>query len=195
VHTESATSLPIHEIVALATYLAGGDRKHVDTEDIAMKAAEIAPGRFSWRKYKAQIDLELIYKHLWDLTKLDKGAYVTGSKNDGWLMTLTGTAFAERTVGKLKHLEAAREKRPKQEENWIKRERARMQAETAYVKVREGLEAELTKAEAEKFFRLDDYVIGAARARKIQQAEIDFRDDPDLRPIIRKIAALVRDDK
>jgi|SRR5579871_545195 len=187
-----SVNLPLHEIVALAAYLAGGDRKRVDTEDIAMKADEIAPGRFSWRKYKNQIDLELIYKHLWDLTKPDKGAYVTGSKNDGWLMTLAGTAFAERTVGKLKNLEPAREKRPKQEENWIKRERARMQSEIAYSKIKEGREAELTQAEAEKFFRLDDYVIGAGRARKIQQAEVDFRDDPDLGPIVRKVAAVVR---
>src|SRR5690349_14423232 len=94
-------SLALHEIVAVATYLAGGDRKPVDTEDIAIKADEIAPGRFSWRKYKKQIDLELVYKHLWDLTKADKGAYVSGSKSDGWLMTLAGTAFAEESVGRL----------------------------------------------------------------------------------------------
>ncbi len=187
--------LALHEIVALATYLAGGDRKPVDTEDVAMKADEIAPGRFSWRKYKAQIDLELVYKHLWDLTKPDKGAYVSGSKNDGWLMTLAGTAFAEQAIERLKNLQPAREKRPKREENWMKRERARMQGEAAYAKIREGRESELTQAEAEKFFRLDDYVIGAARARKIQQAEIDFRDDPDLDPIVRKVAAVIRGEK
>jgi hypothetical protein len=183
--------LALHEIAALATYLAGGDRKPVDTEDIAMKADEIAPGRFSWRKYKKQIDLELIYKHLWDLTKPDKG-YVTGSKSDGWLLTLAGTAFAERAIGRLKNLQPAREKRPKREENWMKRERARMQGEVAYAKILNGRESELTEAEAEKFFRLDDYVIDAARERKIQQAEIDFRDDTDLAPIVRKVAAVIR---
>jgi len=187
--------LALHEIVALATYLAGGDRKAVDTEDIAMKANEIAPGRFSWRKYKGQIDLELIYKHLWDLTKPDKGAYVAGSKNDGWLMTLAGTSFAEQAVGRLRNLQPVRDRRPKREENWMKRERARMQGEAAYAKIREGRDSELTKAEAEKFLRLDDYVIGAARARKIQQAEIDFRDDPDLGPIVKKVAAVVRGEK
>jgi len=187
--------LALHEIVALATYLAGGDRKRVDTEDVAMKADEIAPRRFSWRKYKNQIDLELIYKHLWDLTKPDKGAYVAGSKNEGWLMTLAGMAFAEQAVGRLKNLQPAREKRPKQEENWMKRERTRMQGEAAYAKIREGRESELTQAETEKFFRLDDYVLGAARERKIQQAEIDFRDDPELGPIVSKVAALVRGKK
>jgi hypothetical protein len=187
--------LALHEIVALATYLAGGDRKRIDTEDVAMKADEIAPRRFSWKKYKNQIDLELIYKHLWDLTKPDKGAYVTGSKNDGWQMTLAGLAFAEQAVGRLKDLRPAREKRPKREENWIKRERARMQGEAAYEKIRNGRESELTSVEIENFFRLDDYVVGAARERKIQQAEIDFRDDAELGQIVRKIAALVRGKK
>ena len=187
--------LALHEIAALATYLAGGDRKPIDTEDIAMKADEIAPGRFSWRKYKNQIDLELVYKPLWDLTKPDKGAYVTGSKSDGWLLTLAGTGFAEQAIGRLKRLQPAREKRPKREENWMKRERARMQGEVAYMKILKGHESELSQADAEKFFRLDDYVIGAARERKIQQAEIDFRDDTDLAPIVRKVAAFIRGEK
>lgn len=187
--------IALHEIVALATYLVGGDRKGVDTEDVAMKVAEIAPGRFSWRKYKDQIDLELIYKHLWALTKPEKGAYVTGSKAEGWMLTLAGTAFAEQALGKLKYLQPTREKRTIQEENWMRRERIRMQGEAAYAKIRGGRDSELTQAEAESFFRLDDYVIGPARTRKIQQAEVDFRDDPDLGPIVRKVAAVVRGEK
>jgi hypothetical protein len=188
-------NLALHEIVAVAAYLVGGDRKPVDTEDIAMKANEIAPGRFSWRKYPNQIDLELIYKHLWDLTKEDKGAYVTGSKNDGWLLTLAGASFAASSVEKLNNLEPVREKRPKTEENWIKRERTRIQGETAYTKILDGRESEVTHAEAEKFFRLDDYVVGPARARKIQQAENDFREDLRLGPIVRKVAAIIRSHK
>jgi hypothetical protein len=188
-------NLAMHEIVAIATFLAGGDRKHVDTEDIAVKANEVAPGRFSWRKYKEQIDLEAIYKHLWDLTKPDKGAYVEGSKHEGWLMTKAGVDFAERTVGKLKSLRPAREKRPKKEEEWIKRERNRMLSEPAYAKARDSRFSEISAVEAEKFFRLDDYVVGVVRTRKIQQAELDFRDDPELGPIVNRIAAIVRDKK
>src|ERR1700722_20598334 len=188
-------NLALHEIVAVAAYLVGGDRKPVDTEDIAMKANEIAPGRFSWRKYPNQIDLELIYKHLWDLTKEDKGAYVTGSKNDGWLLTLAGASFAASSVEKLNNLEPVREKRPKTEENWIKRERTRIQGETAYTKILDGRESEVTHAEAEKFFRLADYVVGPARTRKIQQAENDFREDLRLGPIVRKVAAIIRSHK
>jgi hypothetical protein len=192
---QSASNLPLHEIVALAAYLAGADRRHVDTEDIAHKANEIAPGRFSWRKYRDQIKLDAIYKHLWDLTKPEKGEYITGSDKDGWLLTLEGTSFAERTVGKLKELEPARERRPRKEEAWIQRERNRMLGEIAFLKIRNGKETELTSSDAERFFRLDDYVIGAARSRKIQQAENEFHDDPELGPVVAKIASFLRGKK
>lgn len=188
----SAANLPLHEIVALAAYLSGADRRHIDTEDIAYKANEIAPGHFSWRKYKDQIKLDAIYKHLWDLTKPDKGEFITGSEKDGWMLTLAGTSFAEQTIGKLKELQPAREKRSRKEEAWVQRERARMLGEPAYRKIRDGKGAEITPAEAEKFFRLDDYVIGAARAKKIQQAENAFHDDPELGPAIARIVPMVR---
>ncbi|MFZ2068557.1 MAG: hypothetical protein WAV27_21505, partial [Xanthobacteraceae bacterium] len=53
-----------HEVVVLATYLAGGRTSYTDTEDIAVKANEIAPGRFAWRKYKEQINIETVRKRL-----------------------------------------------------------------------------------------------------------------------------------
>jgi hypothetical protein len=47
--TREQKGLSNHEIVTLAVYLLGGDTQHVDTEDIAVKANEIAPRRFTWR--------------------------------------------------------------------------------------------------------------------------------------------------
>ena len=39
--------------VALAALLVlGGDRTPVDTEDVAIEADRLAPGRFRWRKFK-----------------------------------------------------------------------------------------------------------------------------------------------
>jgi hypothetical protein len=188
-------NLPLHELVAIAAFLAGADRKSTDTEDIAIKANEIAPGRFTWRKYKDQIDIELIYKHLWDLTKPDKGEFVTGSKSKGWQLTLAGTAFAEKAVDKLHRLKAARERPSRSEMAWQQRERKRMLSEPAYVKAKAAKVGEITSTEAERFFRLDDYVIGAARTRKIQQAENAFHTDTELGPIMPLIAAIVRGKK
>ena len=42
-----AKALSNHEIVTLAAYLLGGDSKRIDTEDVAVKTNEIAPGRFT----------------------------------------------------------------------------------------------------------------------------------------------------
>jgi hypothetical protein len=47
-----------HEIVTIVVYLLGGESLPVDTEDVAVRANEIAPGRFLWRKYPHQINIE-----------------------------------------------------------------------------------------------------------------------------------------
>jgi hypothetical protein len=56
--TKTQKGLSNHEIVTLAAYLLGGDTQYVDTEDVAVKANELAPGRFTWRKYRNQINIE-----------------------------------------------------------------------------------------------------------------------------------------
>jgi len=185
-------SLAQSDIVALAAYMAGAAKKRVDMEDIAVKANEIAPGRFSWRKYKDQIDLELIYKHLWDLTREDNGAYVSGTKNEGWMLTLAGTTFAEKTISTVEGVNLGKVRMTKTDERRTKRDRVRMLSEVAYTKVADGRADEVTIAEAERFFRLDDYVIGPARERKLAQAENAFHDDPKLGPAVTNAAKLVR---
>jgi len=191
---KSVPTLPQSVFVVIAAYLLGADSKRIDTEDIAVKAHELAPGTFTWKKYKTQIDRELIYKHLWDMTKAEKeGELVVGAKNDGWMLTLAGTNFARKAVAKLKGVSPAVKK--KKEEPWVGRERVRMVNELAYAKFAEGHKAEITLADAEKFFRLDDYVMGEARERKVRQAENAFNDDPDLGPVLVIAGALVRSKK
>lgn len=59
-----------HEIVAMAALLLGGDARRADTEDIAKRASELAPGRFTWREYTDQINIETILAFLSDAKKL-----------------------------------------------------------------------------------------------------------------------------
>ena len=61
---QSTTHLTNHDIIVLAVYLVGGRFRHVDLEDVAVKANEIAPGRFVWRKYKEQINIDIVNKRL-----------------------------------------------------------------------------------------------------------------------------------
>src|SRR5262249_29068086 len=68
------------EIVTLAVYRLGGAQRAIDTEDAAVEAHRIAPGRFSWKKYPDQINLELIRVFLSDAKK---NKLVVGSGRTG----------------------------------------------------------------------------------------------------------------
>ncbi|MGA2865834.1 MAG: hypothetical protein ABSF95_15285 [Verrucomicrobiota bacterium] len=89
---ESCQDLANHQIVTLAAYLLGGDAHKVDTEDIAKKANELAPGRFTWRKYPDQISIDAVRKGLWDATRTDKGGLLKGTARGGWIPTDAGRA-------------------------------------------------------------------------------------------------------
>src|SRR6266487_1321916 len=93
---EKSSNLANHEIVTIALLLCGGDARSIDTEDIAVKANEIAPGRFSWRKYPDQINIDTVRKRLWDARKDDKCGFVLGSEKDGWQLTEKGLKFAKK---------------------------------------------------------------------------------------------------
>lgn len=181
-----------HEVVVLATYLAGGRTSYTDTEDIAVKANEIAPGRFAWRKYKEQINIETVRKRLWDATKAEKGGYLVGSERDGWLLTQTGFKFCRKHLRSLKVSAEKAPRRSQREKTWITRERVRMLAEFAYRKFAAGQLKSITPVEAERFFRVDDYVIGHARKTKIERSIAAFTADPLLGDATKKLAELVR---
>jgi hypothetical protein len=181
-----------HEVVVLATYLAGGRTGYTDTEDIAIKANEIAPGRFTWRKYKEQINIETVRKRLWDATKAEKGGFLVGSERDGWLLTQTGLKFCKKHLRLLKVSDGSSTRRSQREQTWISRERVRMLAESAYQKFAAGQMTTITPVEAERFFRVDDYVVGTARKTKIERSIAAFAADPLLGEATRRVAELVR---
>jgi hypothetical protein len=181
-----------HEVVVLATYLAGGRATYTDTEDIAVKANEIAPGRFAWRKYKKQINIETVRKRLWDATKPDKGGYLIGTERDGWLLTQAGLKFCKKHLRTIKANNAGSPRRSQREQTWIHRERIRMLAEPAFQKFSSGQLASISPVEAERFFRVDDYVVGAARKIKIERSIAAFNSDPLLGGAIKRVAKLVR---
>jgi len=189
----SKSPLSNHEMVVLAVYVAGGQKSYTDTEDIAVRANEIAPGRFSWRKYPEQINIETVRKRLWDAAKPEKGGYLIGSERDGWLLTDAGLRFCKKNLRAIKVASPHKERFSVRERSWIDRERIRMLAEPAYQKLSTGRGCEISAVEAERFFRLDDYIVGKARKIKIQRSIDAFRTDPKLAEAVSKIAAIVRE--
>lgn len=188
---KSPPKLTNHELVVLAAYLVGAQSTSADTEDIAIKANELAPGRFSWRKYKEQINIDTVRKRLWDATKPEKGAYLLGSEKAGWRLTKSGFDFALRyfdagNAPQLNKLRTSQTERTAQT-----REINRMMKEDAFQKIRMGLTTSITQSEAERFFRIDDYVTGKARAGKIERFRIMATDNNELMQAIDLLARLV----
>ena len=91
-----STSKPLtnHEVVLLAVYLLGGETSPVETEDIAVKANDLAPGVFTWRKYADQINMEIVRVILSNLKRAQDGKFLVGKGKDGWMLTERGLQYA-----------------------------------------------------------------------------------------------------
>lgn len=86
----------------------------------------------------------------------------------------------------------SRKSQTPRERHWERSERLRMMSKTALLKFAEGGERAVSLAEAESFFRLDDYVVGQARERKLIRVLNVFGDDQELGVVVRELAAKVR---
>lgn len=172
------------EMVTLAVYLLGGAQKAIDTEDIAVKAHELSPGRFSWKKYPNQINLELIRVYLSDAKT--KGDYVIGAGRTGWRLTQKGLAWAEKAASAIGKIDASRSRAQLrsgsiEEQRWH-RERSRLMSSAAWDHWASGQEIE--PAEAKEVFRIDSYAKGDLRESKITRLQSLFTDDKEVAPFL-----------
>jgi hypothetical protein len=79
-----------YQLATMAVALLGGESEFIDREDIAIKLDEIAPGRFSWRKYQDRIDLVVVVAALRDAKKTKNGKLLVGNNNRGWMLSPSG---------------------------------------------------------------------------------------------------------
>jgi hypothetical protein len=177
------------QIVVIAAYLVGGDSKRADTEDIAVKANEIAPGRFTWRKYPQQINIETVRKRLWDACKPSNGAYIWGSEKEGWVLTEAGVTFARKSV---EAVTGSKKRLSLKERSWLRLERERLISTDAFRKYNMQNRGAITKRDAEGFFRIDNYVKGEAREQKMLRILNAFGEDLELGPAVKRFAEIVR---
>lgn len=188
------TSLSNHQIVVLALYLLGGETSYVHTEDIAVRANELAPGRFSWKRHLEQINLEHIRVFLTDAKKDKNGRLVGGSNRTGWILSDRGLAFARNSVSLLSNLDLSRAPVSRKEREWRSRERDRLEDIVSARHITPQNCDSLALIDVESLFRLDDYVAGEARARLIYRYLNAFGDDPTLGPVLRAASRRIRTD-
>src|SRR5436190_881313 len=73
------------------------------------------------------------------------------------------------------------------------RERARLLSTEAYAKIASGHAEDLTQRDAESFFRIDSYVQGEARRRRVATVANLHGDDPELGPVIEQLADMIKE--
>lgn len=180
------------ELVTWAVYLLGGEQKRIDTEDVAVKAFELAQKRFSWRKYPQQINLELVRVYLSDAKKPEHGELLTGSGRTGWSLTQKGLAWLRSARSKLESLGANEPQRRESRAGSVDssrrdRERKRILSLPAWVRWSQG-ERSVVLAEAREVFRLDSYSTPSVREAKLTRLRAMFGDDEELSPFLTRLS-------
>lgn len=158
------------DVVTWAVFLLGGDLNPVDTEDVAVKAHDLAPGRFAWQKYPGQINLELVRVHLSDAKKVNNGRRLSGSGRQGWSLTRQGLEWVKSPeAAAISRGEAvapspalARSVQGSKRE----RERRRVMSLPAWSRWSKG-DKTVDASEAREVFRLDSYSTATARELKL----------------------------
>lgn len=174
--------------MTLALHQLGGAETAFDTEDIAVRVVDVAPGMFAWQKYADRIDKELVRVALSD-ARLKKG-YVVGSHDKGgWMLTPAGQEFARASDGDPTQQSTDRRAKDRKQ---LQRERARLLTSTAYNRYSSEGIAGVTDDDADAFFRLNVYVRGQARGRKIARIENQFGGDSELGELVKLLAGRAR---
>jgi len=185
------------EVVLLALADLGGARKRVDTEDVAIRARELAPEAFSWRKYPEHVDLDGVRVALHDAAKASFGSLLEGSVQLGWSLTPAGVEWVKKNRRRLRaHLVRKRpSRRDEQRAETRKRalERGRIRRSGAWRLWTGGLV--VPGAEARAVFRIDSETPRRDVHLKVQRIAELLGEDPDLGAFVAAMGHLVLADE
>jgi hypothetical protein len=182
------------DMVVLAVFRLGGDQHAIDTEDIAIEVNQIAPGRFTWRKYPEQVNLELVRVYLSAAKGPQNGRLLQGSGRSGWSLSSQGLAWAKANAGRLSRKAADRTRAQRHsgsidETRW-RTEWTRIRSTEAWARWNQD-SAAISRKEASEVFRIDQYAVGRIRDIKIARLRAMFEDDPEMKPFIEAMAGLI----
>lgn len=179
------------ELVTLALGELGAAGEPVDTEDVAVKAHELAPAAFAWRRYPEHINLELVRVALVDASRAKSGSLAHGRGRGGWVLTDHGVAWLERNrepllaaLGRPTHMGAVKIKQPETQH----RERERIRLTRLDVWRKWGMGLDVSDAEASSVFRVDQYTGANTRLTKVRGLRHLFAGDPELEPFLAEMA-------
>ena len=167
------------EILTLAVYLHGGTVAPVDLEDAAIEAFNLAPKKFSWRKYEDQIDLRIVQYALQDAAKPNM-RFLKGDSKHGYMLTQIGLDWAEKFDEKKQLSTTSRKLSPS---DLVLKEQIRLKSTRAYEKFRNGDKEKITIMDFREFTRVNDYFPEHIRKQRYSKIDNTVKNDTDLRKI------------
>lgn len=191
--SEKSEEFKTCEIVTLAVYLLGGESKFVDTEDVAVKANEIAPGLFTWKKYKDQISFDHVRRQLCEARLSQNGDLLIGSVKHGWQLTKKGQTYAKKEVERLVSSSMRTARLDNKEQMRLRMEKERLRSTNAYSKFYSHELDGVTTAEAFAFFRIDEYVPAHVQESKILRIVNNFSLDTEFSELVTAMEKIVRE--
>lgn len=155
--TQSGLTFSNAQLVTLVVAELGGATKAVDIEDVAIRAFEIQPHRFSWRKYPERIDLRVVQYALKDAAKGKNGKpLLKGSLKHGYLLAPFGLSWVQENsniafdkIGTVTRKESAFDK--------LSIEQARLLTSSAFHKFMSEDLNSIGQSDFEEFARVNDY--------------------------------------
>ena len=168
------------EIILLAVSDLGGEVKAIDIEDIAIQAYKYAPEKFSWRKYKDNIDIRVVVYAIKDASTPKKGPpLLTGSYKHGFMLSSDGKQWVNEFKGSTELIPDSAY-RSKSTTEKIILEQNRLLASSAYRKFIEGQQDNITDVDVQDFTRVNEYFPLHARKRRYVLIDNAVKDNPDL---------------
>ncbi len=163
----SSASLSNIHLVTIALGNLDGHEKPVDSEDVAVHVNELAPGKFTWRKYPEYIDLQVVNQSLQDARRERNGSLVTGSSSKGWMLSADGMEWfknfdAESRVDASDDIQLRRGSILRSQDM----ERRRLKSTVAYELFCEGRLVDVTRNDFFEFAKVNEYFPLKARSRR-----------------------------
>ena len=162
------------DVTVIALYQLGGALRYIHLEDVALKAAELSPKAFSWKKYPEQINLETVRITLKNELRA-KTRRVLGSIRHGWMLTPQGLSWC------LENVSGEMSRSPIEQ---IHKEIARIKKSEAFNKVVSDMVKEITDNDLKALLRIDDYFSPRNRSERILALANATVIDPQLRPAL-----------
>lgn len=168
------------EIVTIAVAALGGAAQPVDLEDVAIKAYELAPGNFSWKKYKDKIDLGIVRFSLQDACRKMDPPLLKGTVKRGYMLTQAGSELINSTA--IQKMTSALKDTPRKQsaEAKLVAERKRLENSQAYHKFIIDRSQDITKIDFQEFTRVNDYFPAHLREQRFEMITNATKGDPNL---------------